>query len=30
VNVGTEVFEEVVTFFLDHPGAKPQPEEDSK
>jgi quercetin dioxygenase-like cupin family protein len=27
VNVGKEVFEEVVTFFLDHPDAVPQPEE---
>jgi len=30
VNVGKEVFEEVVTFFLDHPDAEPQPGEDSK
>jgi len=30
VNVGNEVFEEVVTFFLDRPDAVPQPEEDSK
>lgn len=30
VNVGKEVFEEVVTFFLDRPDAVPQPEEDSK
>jgi quercetin dioxygenase-like cupin family protein len=30
VNVGNEVFEEVVTFFLDRPDAAPQPEEDSK
>ncbi|MBZ5515615.1 MAG: hypothetical protein LAN62_12400 [Acidobacteriia bacterium] len=29
VNVGKEVFEEVVTFFLDRPDAAPQPEEDS-
>jgi quercetin dioxygenase-like cupin family protein len=29
VNVGKEVFEEVVTFFLDHPEAVPQPEADS-
>jgi quercetin dioxygenase-like cupin family protein len=29
VNVGKQVFEEVVTFFLDHPDAVPQPEEDS-
>jgi quercetin dioxygenase-like cupin family protein len=28
VNVGKEVFEEVVTFFLDRPDAIPQPEED--
>jgi quercetin dioxygenase-like cupin family protein len=28
VNIGKEVFEEVVTFFLDHPDAEPQPEED--
>jgi len=27
VNVGKGVFEEVVTFFLDHPDAIPQPEE---
>lgn len=27
VNVGKEVFEEVVTFFLDRPDAIPQPEE---
>ena len=26
VNVGKEVFEEVVTFFLDRPEAEPQPE----
>jgi len=26
VNVGKEVFEEVVTFFLDRPDAEPQPE----
>jgi quercetin dioxygenase-like cupin family protein len=30
VNVGKEMFEEVVTFFLDHPDAHPQPESDSK
>jgi len=30
VNVGKEVFEEVVTFFLDRPDAVPQPQEDSK
>ena len=30
VNVGKEVFEEVVTFFLDRPDADPQPEDDSK
>jgi quercetin dioxygenase-like cupin family protein len=30
VNVGKEVFEEVLIFFLDHPDAEPQPEEDSK
>jgi quercetin dioxygenase-like cupin family protein len=29
VNVGKEVFEEVVTFFLDRPDAEPQPEDDS-
>lgn len=29
VNVGKEVFEEVVTFFLDRPDADPQPEEGS-
>jgi len=29
VNVGREVFEEVVTFFLDRPDAVPQPEDDS-
>lgn len=29
VNVGKEVFEEVVTFFLDCPDAAPQPEERS-
>jgi len=28
VNVGKEVFEEVVTFFLDRPDAVPQPEVD--
>ena len=27
VNAGNEVFEEVVTFFLDQPEAEPQPEE---
>jgi hypothetical protein len=27
VNVGKEVFEEGVTFFLDRPDAVPQPEE---
>ncbi|HUO25253.1 MAG TPA: cupin domain-containing protein [Candidatus Aquilonibacter sp.] len=26
VNVGKEAFEEVTTFFLDHPNADPQPE----
>ncbi len=30
VNVGEEVFEEVVTFFLDRPDAIPQPGENSK
>ena len=30
VNVGKEVFEEVVTFFLDRPDAAPQPEDDSQ
>lgn len=30
VNVGKEVFEEVVTFFLDRSDAVPQPAEDSK
>jgi hypothetical protein len=30
VNVGKEVFEEVVTFFLDRPDAVPQLEEDSE
>lgn len=30
VNVGKEVFEEVVTFFLDRPDAVPQPAEDSQ
>ena len=30
VNVGKEVFEEVVTFFLDRPDAEPQPEDHSK
>jgi len=29
VNVGEELFEEVVTFFLDRPDAVPQPEDDS-
>ena len=29
VNAGKEVFEEVVTFFLDRPDAVPQPEHDS-
>ncbi len=29
VNVGKEVFEEVVTFFLDRPDAVPQPEDNS-
>lgn len=29
VNVGEEVFEEVVTFFLDRSDAVPQPEDDS-
>jgi quercetin dioxygenase-like cupin family protein len=29
VNVGKEVFEEVVVFFLDRPDAVPQPEDDS-
>jgi quercetin dioxygenase-like cupin family protein len=29
VNVGKEVFEEVVTFFLNHSEAIPQPEDDS-
>lgn len=29
VNVGKQVFEEVVTFFLDRPDAVPQPEENS-
>jgi quercetin dioxygenase-like cupin family protein len=29
VNVGKEVFEEVVTFFLDRPDATPQPEDNS-
>ncbi len=29
VNVGKEVFEEVITFFLDRPNAAPQPEDDS-
>jgi hypothetical protein len=30
VNIGKEVFEEVVTFFLDHPDAEPQPEDDDQ
>jgi len=30
VNVGKEVFEEVVTFFLDRPDAEPQPEDESQ
>ena len=30
VNVGKEIFEAVVTFFLDRPDAEPQPEDDSK
>jgi|SRR5215471_15085005 len=30
VNVGREIFEEVVTFFLDRPDAAPQPEEAPK
>jgi hypothetical protein len=30
VNVGKEVFEEVVIFFLDRPDAVPQPEDNSK
>jgi quercetin dioxygenase-like cupin family protein len=30
VNVGKEVFEEVVTFFLDRPDADPQPDDVSK
>ncbi len=30
VNVGKELFEEVVTFFLDRPDAVPQPEDDAK
>ena len=29
VNVGKQVFEEVVTFFLDRPDAVPQPEDNS-
>lgn len=29
VNVGKQVFEEVVTFFLDHPDAVPQPEDNA-
>lgn len=29
VNIGKETFEEVVTFFLNHPDAVPQPEETS-
>jgi len=30
VNVGKEIFEEVVTFFLDRHGADPQPEHESR
>ncbi len=30
VNVGREAFEEVVTFFLDHPDAVPQPEDEEQ
>lgn len=30
VNVGKEPFEEIVTFFLDRPGAEPQPGEESE
>lgn len=30
VNVGNELFEEIVTFFLDRPDAEPQPEDHSK
>jgi quercetin dioxygenase-like cupin family protein len=30
VNTGKEVFEEVVTFFLDRPDAVPQPEDESQ
>ena len=30
INVGRQVFEEVVTFFLDHADADPQPEADSQ
>ena len=30
VNVGEQVFEEVVTFFLDRPDANPQPEDRSE
>jgi len=30
VNVGKEIFEEVVTFFLDRPDAVPQPEDNSQ
>jgi quercetin dioxygenase-like cupin family protein len=30
VNIGKEVFEEVVTFFLDRPDADPQPEDGAK
>jgi len=29
VNVGTQPFEEIVTFFLDRSDAEPQPEDDS-
>ena len=28
VNVGKEIFEEVITFFLDYPDAEPQPEDE--
>lgn len=30
VNVGKITFEEIVTFFLDHPDAEPQPEDHSR
>jgi quercetin dioxygenase-like cupin family protein len=30
VNVGKVTFEEIVTFFLDHPDAEPQPEDHSR